>query len=91
MRVADSATWRHGLTVPNDLAKAKIGNLDHADATSTLALHELTLIGLVFIALMIGIFVFIARKNGLVNTRIGCSFKRLISWSATSSLATPKS
>jgi hypothetical protein len=37
------------LTVPDDLAKAKVGNLDKADATGTLALDELALVGLVFV------------------------------------------
>jgi hypothetical protein len=43
------------LAVPDDLAKAEVGNLDKADATGTLALDELALVGLVFVVGALGL------------------------------------
>lgn len=49
-RVANGATWCHGLVIPDDLGKTEICNLNLADAACTDTLDELTLVDLVLIS-----------------------------------------
>jgi len=47
--VTNSSARSHGLTVPDDLGKTEIGNLDQTNTTGTNTLDEFTLVGLVLV------------------------------------------
>jgi hypothetical protein len=55
------------LTIPDDLGQTEIGNLDHSNATSTLAGNEFTFVNLVFIARLSWLGVFAGNERDWVE------------------------